>query len=313
MSLELQIIIALAIDFIIGDPKNIPHPVNGIADIAKRFETFTRWTISNEKLAGLVSAIATVATAVIVASAMIKLAAFSSGFFQDIVSIYILYVSFALGGLRSHALAVYNALKAGDLAGARQNVGMMVGRDTKNLDERETSRACVESVAESLVDGVTAPIFFAVVAGPIGAIAYRAVNTMDSLFGYTNEKYLLFGWASARLDDAANYIPARLTAPLVSLVAPLFGLSRARSWEILKRDGRKHKSPNAGLTESAVAGAMGVRLGGVNSYDGVGRNAPYLGDDIVPLSANHIRTTVRLVTMTSIVFTAVALFIRVIA
>ena len=147
-------------------------------------------------------------------------------------------------------------------------------------------RAAVESVAESTVDGVTAPLFFAVVAGPVGAMVYRAINTLDSMFGHQDERYRQFGWAAARIDDLANYLPARLTAPLVVPGGRCCcGSGRCGALRILLRDGRNHASPNAGLAEAAMAGALGVQLGGVNYYDGQPLEKPTIGDALVPLVA----------------------------
>ncbi len=157
-------------------------------------------------------------------------------------------------------------------------MGAIVGRDTDRLDEAGVTRAAVESVAESTVDGVTAPLMFAVVAGPVGAMVYRAINTLDSLFGHQDERYGQFGWAAARIDDVANYVPARCTAPLVCLAALLLRLRPRLAWRTLLRDGRNHTSPNAGLTEAAMAGALGVQLGGVNYYDGQPLEKPTIGE-----------------------------------
>ena len=184
------------------------------------------------------------------------------------VSILVIYTTIAARDLARHSMAVLRPLAAGDLVEARRRVALIVGRDTARLDEAGVVRAAVESVAESTVDGVTAPLFFAVVAGPVGAMVYRAINTLDSMFGHQDERYREFGWAAARIDDLANYLPARLTAPLVCLAALLLRQRPRLACAILARDGRKHASPNAGLTEAAMAGALGVQLGGVNYYDG---------------------------------------------
>ena len=164
-----------------------------------------------------------------------------------------------------------------------------MGRDTEELDESGIVRAAVESVAESTVDGVTAPLFFAIVAGPPGAMVYRAVNTLDSMFGHQDRRYAQFGWAAARIDDAANYIPARLTAPLLCLAAFLWRQRPGQAVRTLLRDGRKHASPNAGLAEAAVAGALGVQLGGTNFYGGRPLDGPTIGDPLTPLGPRHIR------------------------
>ena len=172
-------------------------------------------------------------------------------------------------------------------------------------------RAAVESVAESTVDGVTAPLLFAVVAGPVGAMVYRTINTLDSMFGHRDATYCEFGWASAGIDDLANYIPARCTAPLVCVAAALLRLRPWLALKTLRRDGRKHASPNAGLTEAAMAGALGVQLGGRNCYGGQPVESPRIGEPIVPLCPNHIRLANVLMFTTAGLFSAVCLGMRV--
>jgi adenosylcobinamide-phosphate synthase len=154
------------------------------------------------------------------------------------------------------------------------------------------------------VDGVTAPLFFAFLAGPVGAVVYRAVNTLDSTFGYKDERYLRFGWASARIDDTANFVPARLTGPLMALAAALLYRRGGESWRILRRDARKHSSPNAGIPEAAMAGALGVRLGGVSFYAGEPVEKPTIGDPAETLSREHIARANRLMWVTLLLFLA---------
>lgn len=179
-------------------------------------------------------------------------------------------------------------------------MALLVGRDTQNLSRSEIVRACVESVAESLVDGVTAPLFFAIFGGPAWAVLYRSVNTLDSLFGHKNQLYEKFGTFPARIDDCANFLPARLTAPMVSLSSAILFMNPIRSFRILLRDGRKHPSPNSGLAEAAVAGALGVRLGGINYYQGIKSEKPFLGDEKDSLSSIHILRANRIIFITSI-------------
>jgi adenosylcobinamide-phosphate synthase len=228
----------------------------------------------------------------------------------DVAAILIMYTTLAARDLAKHGMDVYRSLRAGDIVEARRRVGMIVGRETENLDEGEVARAAVESVAENTVDGVTAPLFFAIVAGPVGAMVYKAINTLDSSFGYKNERYLEFGWASAKIDDAANYLPARLTAPLVSAAATVMGLRPLNALRIMARDGRKHSSPNAGLTEAAVAGALGVQLGGPGQYFGEIIEKPTLGDPETELAADCIPRTISLTALTSIFAGAVMLGLR---
>jgi adenosylcobinamide-phosphate synthase len=228
----------------------------------------------------------------------------------DAVAVLVIYVAIAPRDLARHGMAVYRALAGGELAEARRRVAAIVGRDTESLDAAGVARAAVESVAESTVDGVTAPLLFAVVAGPVGAIVYRAINTLDSMFGHQDAQYRDFGWAAARIDDLANYLPARLTAPLLCLAAALLGQRPLAAVRVLVRDGRKHPSPNAGLIEAAVAGALGVQLGGRNYYAGVPLDRPTQGEPHVPPAARHIRAAIALMLTTAALVLALALPLR---
>ncbi|HLO25804.1 MAG TPA: adenosylcobinamide-phosphate synthase CbiB, partial [Geobacteraceae bacterium] len=187
-----------------------------------------------------------------------------------------------------------DALARGDIGEARRNLSYIVGRDSANLDEPEIWRATVETVAENSSDGVIAPLFYLMLGGPPLALAYKAINTLDSMVGYKNEQYLQFGWASARCDDLANWLPARLTGLLMVLAAPLAGLSMTRAWWMMARDGHNHASPNSGIPEAAAAGALGVQLGGTNRYFGKPVAKPTIGDALKPLSREAYRGAVRL-------------------
>lgn len=310
MNLAYEIVAAMALDLAIGDPRWLPHSVRGIGWLAQGLEGLTRRCFPWPRLAGLVTAVLVVGVTGLCAYGVVALAARWNPLAGAIVSILLIYTTIAARDLCRHSRAVYRALAEGDLVEARRCVGMIVGRDTEHLDETEVTRAAVESVAESIVDGVTAPLFFAVVAGPVGAMVYRAINTLDSTFGYTNERYREFGWASARLDDAANFIPSRLTAPLVCLAAAFLRMHPAASWRILLRDARNHSSPNSGLAEAAVAGALGVRLGGLNDYFGRPSQKPAIGDATRELAKEHILHANALMLVTSLLFLAMCLGLR---
>jgi adenosylcobinamide-phosphate synthase len=175
----------------------------------------------------------------------------------------------------------------------------IVGRDTADLSPEEICRACVETVAENTNDGVVAPLFYAALAGPVGMWVYKAINTLDSMVGYRNSRYLRFGWASARMDDLANFVPARLTYLLLSLAAFLAG---QRGWAAFRtgwQDGRRHPSPNSGWPEAAMAGALGVQLGGTSSYGGVSSEKPLLGKPLQKLDADRVRTAIGLMLVAS--------------
>jgi len=289
-----QILLAMLLDLLLGDPRWLPHPVQGIGWLAQRAEAPLRRLILNPKLAGIAAVVWVVGSTTLIGFGLLKGAALLHPLAGDLASILLLYTCFATRSLHDHALAVYRPLKANNLPEARQRVSWLVGRDTEQLDEGEVTRAAVESVAENTVDGRTAPLLFACLAGPLGALAYKAISTLDSTFGYKNERYLQFGWASARLDDLANLIPSRMTALLTVAAAFLLRLRAGNAWRIFRRDRHNHPSPNGGQIESAVAGALGVRLGGVNSYFGKSSTRPFMGDPLLPLATGHILQAVRL-------------------
>ncbi|WP_233491100.1 cobalamin biosynthesis protein [Blastococcus sp. TBT05-19] len=196
-----------------------------------------------------------------------------------------------LGGtsLGQAADRMHEALAAGDLAAARAVLPSLAGRDPSTLDEAGLVRATVESVAENTSDAAVAPLFWGAVAGLPGLLGYRAVNTLDAMVGYRSARYARFGWAAARADDVANWVPARLTAALTVAVAPLAGGSAAGAWRTWRRDGAAHPSPNAGRCEAALAGALGIRLGGRNVYGGRVEDRPPLGDGPAPARADVVR------------------------
>ena len=212
-----------------------------------------------------------------------------------------------LGGrsLRGEAETVAHQLAAGDLAAARVQVTHLVGRDTRALDAAGVARACMESVAENTADAVVAPLLWGAVAGVPGLLAYRAANTLDAMVGHRSERYLRFGWASARLDDLLNLAPARLCAGLTALAAPVVGGSPRDAVAAAFRDAGRHPSPNAGVVEAAFAGALGVRLGGVNVYAGQVEDRGTLGDGR-PVEVGDVGRTVRLARATSLLSLAVA-------
>lgn len=310
MAPELILTGALLIDLALGDPRWLPHPVSGIGWLARRAETLAGKTVASRRLAGALSAVVTLAVCVATAWGVLAAAGRLHPVAGDIVSMLMIYVCICPRDLADHADRVYSALKAGNIPRARQQVGMMVGRETKTLDESGIVRAAVESVAESIVDGATAPLFYAALFGPVGAVAYRAVNTMDAMFGYKDETYIDFGTAAARLDDIANFVPARLSAPIIGLVAVLFKRDAFNSWRVLRRDHSHHGSPNSGWTEAAMAGALGVQLGGDSTYAGRTIFKPTIGDADNPLEKRQIPKAVSLMMATVLVFAAGCIGLR---
>lgn len=311
LSPVLHIALALALDHVLGDPRWLPHPVRLIGFVQSYLEKVCRRLLPSPRLAGIVTVVITLLGTALLTWGLLYGAGLIHPLAYDAMAIILLYTSFAARDLARHAFAVYHALRKKDIGLARQRVAMIVGRDTNGLDEAGVSRAGVESVAESLVDGVTAPIFYAFIGGPVGAMLYKAINTGDSMFGYRNERYREFGWAAARLDDVANFLPARLTSLLIPLAALILGLNAGQSMHILRRDCRAHVSPNAGFPEAAVAGALDVQLGGNSSYFGEIVSKPTMGDANGKIRASHLGSTVRLMLLTSALFFALGALLSV--
>ncbi len=306
MNFELQIVSALILDVVLGDPRWLPHPVKFIGLLAGKTEKICRQAVLHAGIAGFCTVFIVLLVTGFLGWGLIRLAGIFHPLAGDVVSVLILYTCFAARDLLAHSGRVYDALQKNDLVEARQRVGMIVGRDTSELTREEVVRACVESVAENTVDGITAPLFWAAVGGPLGALLYKAINTMDSIFGYKNERYLRFGLVPARLDDLVNYLPARISGLLMVVAAFIVGTRGGGAWLIFCRDRHKHASPNAGQTESAVAGALGIQLGGDACYFGKMVQKPVIGDDLFCPEAVHIDKA-NLLTMVTTVLMAVFL------
>ena len=310
MILEHKIALALVLDYVLGDPRWMPHPVRLIGWLIGRMEIPARRVFRNAGVAGLATALTVILATALSAWVLIAAARRISPFLGDALSVYLLYATLATRDLAGHSRAVHDALEKSDIEEARRRVSMLVGRDTQKLSESEVVRAAVESVAENTVDGILAPLFFAAVGGPILAMSYKAASTLDSMIGYRNERYIDFGKAAATIDDGANWLPARLAMLFIACAAALTGLRWKSAWQIALRDGRKHLSPNAGISEAAFAGALGVRLGGVMERKGIPVDLPELGDPVVPLARVHILDANRLMIATALLAAVVFLLAR---
>jgi adenosylcobinamide-phosphate synthase len=294
-SIDLYILIsAVILDLLLGDPRWFPHPVVYVGKLITVLEKALRRLVRNDRLGGVLLLVMTVGITCGVALAILKGAYAVSPYLGFCVAVILSWSCLAARSLHRESQLVADALSRGDLAEARSYLANIVGRDTAELDEPEVLRGAVETVAENTSDGVIAPLFYLCLGGPILAIAYKAVNTLDSMVGYRNERYLEFGRASARFDDLANFVPARITGLLMVTAAPLFGFSARNAWRIMGRDGRNHSSPNSGIPEAAVAGALGVRLGGTNLYGGRPVEKPTIGDAVKQISRESWRGAVRL-------------------
>lgn len=282
----LGLLLGIAADRALADPARL-HPVAGFGHAAGWLEGHL---YADSHARGAAYTAAAVGSAVVAGVALRRI-----GGGRLAVPLVAAATWTVLGGesLSRAGLAVAQALEAGDLTAARARLSHLCGRDPSGLDRGELARATIESLAENTSDAVVAPMWWGAVAGLPGLLGYRAVNTLDAMVGYRSERYLRFGWASARLDDAANWLPARLTGVLTVLAAPLVGGSPASAWRVLRRDGGRHPSPNAGRCEASAAGALGVRLGGTNTYGGAVESRPVLGDGRQAEPAD-IRRAVRL-------------------
>lgn len=304
----LPLLLAFVVDLAIGDPRRMPHPVRAIGKLIEWTEPPMRM-LPSERFAGIILTIFVVSVAYLSTSWVLSASAQHSLMLYFIVATITLYFTISVKTLADEAESVALALESGDIVKARQRLSRIVGRDTENLDERQIVRACVETVAESTVDGIISPIFYASLCGPAAAMAYKAVNTLDSMVGYRNERYIRFGWASARLDDFANYIPARLSFRLIAISSYICGKPFRDCVYVAVRDGRKHPSINSGIPEATFAGALGVQLGGPSTYGGVLSDKPTIGDPRESLTVETIKEAVKIAYVTSFLTLGLGLII----
>ena len=290
---------AFCLDLLIGDPRYFFHPVRIFGKIARISEKYLNRNFDIKLYGILCSCSLYIGVFFLFFKIDIFLDSFKYGF---VFKIILFYMSFALHDLLKHGYQVYYYLKKNNLIESRKKLSYMVGRKTAHLDQKEIFRGVIESLSENLVDGVTSPLFFAILFGLPGVYLYKMINTLDSLWGHKNNRYKNFGFCAAKIDDLVNYIPARLTAPLIILIGACFSNRLLRGFYILKRDGRKHSSPNSGLSESAIAGVLGIRLGGENHYNGYISNRPFVGEEINEISLKEVRQVFFICFITSCIF-----------
>lgn len=280
---------AFVLDLCLGDPQFLPHPVRWMGKAIERFEPIFRKLPLSPAFSGSVfTATLAIGTWGITALLLLAAQAFQP-VMKDFLEIILIYYCLSARSLDDSAMDVSRCLKQRELKDAKAKVALIVGRDVNDYQEDGIARAAVETVAENLVDGVISPLFFAAIGGGPLALAYKIVNTLDSMVGYKNEKYLFFGKASARLDDVLNYIPARMSVPIIALASQLLSGKGARSFETAVKESANHSSPNAGLPEAAFAGALAVKLNGPNTYNGKLVNKPYIGIHFGKTENFHIK------------------------
>lgn len=298
---SLAIILAYVIDLAIGDPKHWPHPVKGMGSYIAALENrLNKGKYRKSKGLGML-----VSLLVLVFGISFTLTYL---FYQwhplagMVLEGILIATTIAQKDLKKAAMDVAKPLNEGNIQEARKQLSFIVGRDTNDLSEQEIVRGTVETVAENTSDGVTAPLFWAMIGGAPFALLYRAVNTGDSMVGYKNKAYQDFGWASARFDDLVNWIPARLTAYVTMISMKPKGTTFKHAWTVLFRDAKKHNSPNSGWGETSVAAILGIQLGGVNYYQGEKSVAPKIGEAFHPLETNHITKAVAIMQRTVCLF-----------
>lgn len=300
IQLIVAITLAYILDLILGDPRWLPHPVKGIGWLVKKLEPPLRRVVKRERIAGIVFTMVIIGMVWGLASIIIWQVTSFNRYLGLAFSILFIYTSLAIKDLRVESLRVCHALEEGDIGAARKNLSLIVGRDTQNMDEKDIIRATVETIAENTVDGIISPLFYAFIGGAPLALTYKAVNTLDSMIGYKNERYRYFGWVSAKLDDLVNFIPARLSALFLPMTSWLIGKDGLSSWQTACRQGIKNPSPNSGFPEAAIAGALGIQLGGLSFYNSIASSKPLIGDNINPLETRHIKESIKIAYICSV-------------
>jgi adenosylcobinamide-phosphate synthase len=295
---------AWLLDQLAGDPEWFPHPVRLMGSAITRGESALRRKDQSKRMelaSGAVLTIAVVASSYYLSRQAIRFANRQSPALGDAIELLLGWTCLAARSLEQEAASVTDALSSGDLLLARSRLARIVGRDTEHLDANEINRAVIETLAESASDGIISPLFYMALGGVPLAMAYKAVNTLDSMIGHADARYFYFGKVAARLDDVANFIPARLTALGIVAASRFIDADAPQSaWQTWQRDGRKHKSPNAGQPESAMAGALHTRLGGDNVYEGEIVPSQQMGREFPPPSLVQTKKAIRLVSLVAL-------------
>ncbi|MCM8773824.1 MAG: adenosylcobinamide-phosphate synthase CbiB [Candidatus Omnitrophica bacterium] len=305
------IVFSYIFDLIFGDPQWFLHPVRLMGRLISFLEK-----ILNKKgnkiiqiLSGIITWFLVIFISGISTYLIIKIAQRINPFIGKIVWVFISYTTLATKDLSLHAYAVFKMLEKNDIIGARKKLSLMVGRDTEKLSKDEIICATVESIAENTNDGIISPLFYLFLGGPVLAIIFKAISTLDSEIGHKNERFLYFGWFSAKLDTIANFIPARITGFLIPLASLFCGKNLLKSFRIMLRDGRKQDSINSAISEAAMAGALEIRLGGNCNYSGIIVKHPYLGDGRKP-KISHINEAIAISLVSSLLMLLFGIFFK---
>jgi adenosylcobinamide-phosphate synthase len=306
------ILISYIADFLFGDPQWFPHPVRLMGRLISFFErTFNGSAHKTiQRFCGVFTAFGVIVISGICAYTIIELAMKLHPVSGKIAWIFLAYTTLATKDLVVHARAVQEMLAIKDIKEARKRLSLMVGRDTQELSQDEIIRATIETVAESTNDGIVAPLFYLFLGGPVLAVSFKAISTLDSMIGYKDERYLYFGWCAAKIDDVANFIPARITGLLIPIAALFCGKDFMESFRIMVRDGKKQNSPNSAVSEAAMAGVLGMQLGGTCSYSGRVVEHPYLGEQQRPMSMTLIKEAITISIATSLLMLVIGILFK---
>jgi len=299
-------------DLVFGDPERFFHPVRAIGKLINILETKLRKNNSRktEQIKGVILTLLVVGVTVIFTYLLIESFKKLNPFVGALAWVYIGYTTISVRDLNTKAKDISRELKNNSIVEARRKLSKIVGRDTQDLDQERIITATIESIAENTNDGIVAPLFYLALGGPVLAMAYKAINTLDSMVGYKDDKYLNFGWFSAKLDDLANFIPARICGFLISVSSSIVLRRFKDSFKMMLRDGRKHLSPNSGVSQAAMAGALGIRLGGISVYRAQIIEKPYIGEEKNLIALHHINEALLLSLITSFLMLSIGVFLK---
>ncbi|CAM3265273.1 adenosylcobinamide-phosphate synthase CbiB [Vagococcus fessus] len=303
MTSIIVLFLAFILDSILGDPYSWPHPVKVIGKSISIIDNGIQKNVKDKKLKylfGIILWLIIVGGTGIVTYFLLKFATKVHPLFGGVIAVYLSYTTMAMKSLAYEGNKMYNVLSKGTLEEARSQIAMIVGRDTTNLTKKEITQATIETVAENTNDGMIAPLFYLALGGPVFGMMYKAVNTLDSMVGYKNNKHLEVGAASAILDDIFSFVPARVTWFLMIIVSFILRLDGKNALKIGWRDRYNHKSPNSAFPEAVVAGALGIQLGGTHTYHGIEIQKPTIGDPLKPVEFSDINQTNKLLYGSSI-------------
>ena len=298
---------AFLLDLILGDPQFLPHPIRWMGKAIELLEPAFRKISKNLSISGIFFALFLILTSWVITFIIVVIVGKLHPVLGIVIEIVLIYWCISVRSLKQSAMEVGRSLIEKRIDETKEKVSLIVGRDVEKITERGILKATVETVAENLVDGVISPLFFAVIGGAPLAIAYKMVNTLDSMVGYKSDQYIHFGKAAARIDDIANFIPARLSVPIISIAAQILSRTGLHAFKTAALEGRNHSSPNAGFPEASFAGAMEIKLGGPNYYHGKLVYKPYIGKLFGEADIKHIKKACDLMMLSSILWLVILL------